>query len=272
MLARALLRDRSSERRLGSLAGALAGVALAAALMTRAGSASAEPLRLHGEGTLARAVTGHQRSEFGFGARGLAALELPLWPTLGVEAELGALWLSERAAPADPTLAPHGSATALTGALGLRVRPFAGAASEPSAVGGLWLAGAAGVAETGGLTRALVEARAGYDLALAGGRLGLGPMVGLSHVFQPDSALRPDDANLLLFGVHAVLGAGAKRAVDGDRDRDGIRDSLDRCPDDPEDRDGFEDEDGCPDPDNDRDGIPDAKDRCPNEPEDRDGF
>jgi outer membrane protein OmpA-like peptidoglycan-associated protein len=59
---------------------------------------------------------------------------------------------------------------------------------------------------------------------------------------------------------------------DPDNDGDGIPDAKDRCPNDPEDRDGFQDEDGCPDPDNDGDGIPDAKDKCPNEPEDRDGF
>ncbi|HEY8073604.1 MAG TPA: OmpA family protein, partial [Labilithrix sp.] len=57
----------------------------------------------------------------------------------------------------------------------------------------------------------------------------------------------------------------------GDRDGDGIKDDVDKCPDDPEDFDGFQDEDGCPDPDNDNDGIPDKDDRCPNEPEDRDG-
>ena len=34
-----------------------------------------------------------------------------------------------------------------------------------------------------------------------------------------------------------------------DRDHDGIPDSADLCPDDPEDRDGYEDSDGCPDPD-----------------------
>jgi outer membrane protein OmpA-like peptidoglycan-associated protein len=63
-------------------------------------------------------------------------------------------------------------------------------------------------------------------------------------------------------------------AVDpnADRDRDGIPDQVDRCPDEAEDRDGFEDEDGCPDPDNDKDGIPDTVDHCPNEPEDLDGF
>lgn len=52
-----------------------------------------------------------------------------------------------------------------------------------------------------------------------------------------------------------------------DSDGDGITDDRDKCPNDPEDRDGFEDSDGCPDPDNDRDGIPDYRDGCPNEPE-----
>jgi OOP family OmpA-OmpF porin len=57
----------------------------------------------------------------------------------------------------------------------------------------------------------------------------------------------------------------------GDRDGDGIKDDVDKCPDQPEDFDGFQDADGCPDPDNDNDGILDKDDRCPNEPEDRDG-
>jgi outer membrane protein OmpA-like peptidoglycan-associated protein len=56
----------------------------------------------------------------------------------------------------------------------------------------------------------------------------------------------------------------------GDRDGDGIKDDVDQCPDQPEDKDHFKDEDGCPDPDNDNDGIPDIRDRCPNEPEDYD--
>jgi outer membrane protein OmpA-like peptidoglycan-associated protein len=58
----------------------------------------------------------------------------------------------------------------------------------------------------------------------------------------------------------------------GDRDGDGLKDDVDACPDEPEDLDGFEDEDGCPEPDNDRDGILDDDDRCPLIPEDRDGF
>ncbi|MDX2090300.1 MAG: OmpA family protein [Kofleriaceae bacterium] len=58
----------------------------------------------------------------------------------------------------------------------------------------------------------------------------------------------------------------------GDRDGDGLKDDVDKCPDEPEDFDGFEDEDGCPEPDNDRDGILDEDDECPLVPEDRDGF
>jgi hypothetical protein len=40
-----------------------------------------------------------------------------------------------------------------------------------------------------------------------------------------------------------------------DGDGDGINDALDRCPTEAEDLDGFQDEDGCPDPDNDGDGF-----------------
>ncbi|HXX70078.1 MAG TPA: OmpA family protein [Polyangiaceae bacterium] len=57
-----------------------------------------------------------------------------------------------------------------------------------------------------------------------------------------------------------------------DTDGDGIDDSLDQCVLEPEDKDGYLDDDGCPDPDNDADGIPDAVDQCKNEPEDFDGW
>lgn len=59
---------------------------------------------------------------------------------------------------------------------------------------------------------------------------------------------------------------------DGERDGDGILDVDDRCPDDPEDLDEFQDTDGCPDPDNDRDGIPDVDDAAPDAPESYNGI
>lgn len=59
---------------------------------------------------------------------------------------------------------------------------------------------------------------------------------------------------------------------DQDSDGDGITDGSDMCVLEPEDQDGYLDADGCPEPDNDLDGIADAIDRCANEPEDIDGF
>jgi len=63
-------------------------------------------------------------------------------------------------------------------------------------------------------------------------------------------------------GKHAASRASVA-APSFDRDRDGLRDDTDRCPADAEDRDDFEDLDGCPDLDNDRDGLVDTADRCP---------
>jgi outer membrane protein OmpA-like peptidoglycan-associated protein len=57
-----------------------------------------------------------------------------------------------------------------------------------------------------------------------------------------------------------------------DADGDGILDDVDQCPTEPEDFDGFQDEDGCPDLDNDGDGVLDVNDGCPNDAEDIDGF
>jgi outer membrane protein OmpA-like peptidoglycan-associated protein len=68
--------------------------------------------------------------------------------------------------------------------------------------------------------------------------------------------------------------ATAARAADAgttqagtDLDGDGIVYENDPCPCEPEDLDGFEDTDGCPDPDNDGDRILDVCDLCPNEVE-----
>ncbi len=78
----------------------------------------------------------------------------------------------------------------------------------------------------------------------------------------------------VLAGVRYAVGLPSKGG-ERDSDSDGIADRQDRCPNDPEDFDGFQDADGCPDPDNDHDGIPDDDDECPDDPEepggDRDG-
>lgn len=59
----------------------------------------------------------------------------------------------------------------------------------------------------------------------------------------------------------------------GDRDGDGYLDPEDKCPDEPETWNGYQDSDGCPDdPDTDGDGITDSKDQCVLIPEDKDGY
>jgi outer membrane protein OmpA-like peptidoglycan-associated protein len=157
------------------------------------------------------------------------------------------------------------------GAIGVVGHPFAAKdPTHPTSLSGIWASGHVGATTTGGLFRGAMDVQAGYDFMLDKGRWGIGPTLGYLHVFQPDSEVRPEDANILLFGVHAVYDTTPR--VPSDRDHDGLLDEVDACPDSPEDKDGFEDNDGCPDPDNDKDGVLDPADHCPDVAEDRDGF
>ncbi len=84
------------------------------------------------------------------------------------------------------------------------------------------------------------------------------------------------------FGVEFALGkprarttgerSAARGSRPGDRDDDGVPDEQDGCPDRPEDADGFDDLDGCPDIDNDLDRVLDIADKCAGVPESYNGF
>jgi len=74
---------------------------------------------------------------------------------------------------------------------------------------------------------------------------------------------RGDDFRITTGLVWAPQPLGAAAPGRHDRDNDGVPDSLDACAEEPEDKDGYQDEDGCPDLDNDSDGIADAADKCP---------
>jgi hypothetical protein len=128
-----------------------------------------------------------------------------------------------------------------------------------------------GVVGTAQLTDAM---RLGAELA---GAAGIGDRT-LSSLF----AQVTDPTGLSLgvvasrgFGVTLDARVGATVSWHGvaapDRDRDGVVDSADACPNDPEDLDRRADDDGCPDLDDDQDGRPDADDQCPTEAEDADG-
>jgi outer membrane protein OmpA-like peptidoglycan-associated protein len=236
-------------------------------------SAHADPVRLHGTVAAAHAISGYQKDELGWGATGRAAAELPFGNVLGIQLELGTLWLSQGSKPSDPKFARGGAATANSAAVGLRLRPFGDAHhGQFYSPAGLWLASDLGVAITHGLTRGLFDAQVGYDFLDHKGREAIGPMLAFVHVTQPDSELRPEDANIVLVGVHVMYDFGPGLNPNSDRDHDGIMDDADACPDVPEDKDGFQDTDGCPDEDNDQDGILDKVDHCPDVPEDKDGF
>ena len=89
-------------------------------------------------------------------------------------------------------------------------------------------------------------------------------------------------------GVVKGIGAGTSRLLasltcvgepktgtycgERDTDSDGLDDCCDRCPEQPEDRDGVADLDGCPEQDADGDGLADPEDMCPLRAEDRDGL
>lgn len=109
--------------------------------------------------------------------------------------------------------------------------------------------------------------RAGYPLeALATGWFRAGPIV-----------VRGGGGTGLVAGVGApvvrgVLQLGYEPIAAKDSDLDGLVDRADQCPEEPEDADGWEDADGCPDPDDDGDGKLDAADACPREAEDADGY
>ncbi len=103
-----------------------------------------------------------------------------------------------------------------------------------------------------------LEATAGARFAHASGfvaTLAAGP--GLNRGFGS-----PDLRGVLQLGWATPTAAPVR-----DTDGDGIFDDTDRCVNEPEDVDTFEDADGCPDPDDDRDGILDTADACRLEPE-----
>ncbi len=72
--------------------------------------------------------------------------------------------------------------------------------------------------------------------------------------------------------LRGLLMIDARQRTERDQDADGIADLRDLCRREPEDRDGFRDNDGCPDVDNDQDGLADVRDTCPDQAEVVNGF
>ena len=103
---------------------------------------------------------------------------------------------------------------------------------------------------------------------LLGGRLRL-PDTGLAFTVGGGSGFMKGYGNTK-FRVFGGIAYEPEKILD--QDEDGILDEFDKCPVEPEDKDGFQDDDGCPESDNDNDGILDGSDQCPQDPEDKDGH
>lgn len=97
-------------------------------------------------------------------------------------------------------------------------------------------------------------------------RMGVGKGI-IGGVGSPNARL----AGGLSYSFGSAKPAPKGPKPDGDEDQDGVINANDKCPE-PEDRDGWLDEDGCPDQDNDGDGIFDVMEECDNEAEDFDGW
>ncbi len=253
-------------------------VAAAAAL---AAAGHAAPARaelgwaIHAEPVAARMVGARKGEQFTWGGGGLAGAELTVNRRLGLEVDVGALAVVAGTTPV-AGMVPNDDGSTFLALGGLRLRPLGRAPTDAAwTAAGLWLAGGAGLAHTGGLARGTVHAAIGYDLS-AGRALRFGPQVGFVQILETKSIVLPDDARLITVGLHLayepIPPPPPPPPPDDDRDKDRIRNASDACPDNPEDYDGFQDKDGCPDFDNDGDRILDPVDACRDVPEDFDEF
>jgi OOP family OmpA-OmpF porin len=182
---------------------------------------------------------------------------------LGAEAELAFVPTSARQGGAPVYAFGYRiHAMAEFGKSGARVRPFA-------LLGGAGMTGlSTDTAQIDNDTHFMVQGGAGAMVRIDD-RWGLRAD---ARLFLPPSSDGPVTLDFELgVGLYVRLGTTGEimKAVGSisDRDGDGLVDNDDQCPDDPEDMDGFQDSDGCPDPDNDGDGIVDIHDRCPDQAE-----
>ncbi len=256
--------------------GPLCAVFLTAAVFAKGGIAFAAPtVGVHVEAAAARPLDEEKSNQFSWGGAAVVAPEVAFHKVIGLELAVGAIVLSstgDAGAPVGVAETEMGVAGFAT--LGPRIRPLATLSSNDKAfdADGLWITGGLGGGLTGDAVRPMIRAAIGYDVSTSD--FAAGPFVGYFHMIEPDAgSLRPEDARIAIAGLHgSILPASRRSTSDADTDDDGIPDASDRCVERAEDKDGFQDEDGCPDADNDGDGIPDAKDACRQTKEDKDGF
>jgi outer membrane protein OmpA-like peptidoglycan-associated protein len=193
-------------------------------------------------------------SDGGFGGELLAAADYWLWRGIRVGANLGYRYRAMHEVLRDSTLGDE-----IVWGVAFNMPLFI---EELDAI--LEFDGAISVAKEEGHNSGLAKGEVPAELKFAGRyavsdqwtlTFGMGSSLG-EGIGSPD--------------LRAFIGLGGYWVSGGrwsyDYDGDGFYGSIDQCPDQLEDIDGFEDHDGCPDPDNDGDGVPDSVDRCPGTP------
>jgi outer membrane protein OmpA-like peptidoglycan-associated protein len=190
---------------------------------------------VNAEGAASHLVGEYKSTQFGWGATGLVAPELRFGKVIGIELPLGIIGLTQ-ASRQDPAYMPSTSGAAYFAMPGLRIRPFAARWGDP-----LWIAGGGGFTDTGGMMHPSVDLRAGLNLHL--GRFDIGPFGGLIQVLDTTSGVRSQDARLVVFGIHAAASPFAAKELvilppkdavavkEFEKDRDGIPEAMDACPD-----------------------------------------
>lgn len=234
-----------------------------------------EPWLLDAELSVGAPLNTPQRDWFGFGGSLALGVQKPLASWIALSLRLRSGGFLDGDTPDVAGVKDPGMASINLGTLGVSLRLPDGTVRRGT---GLFLEGNAGGGFTGKELRPAFDVGLGYGFAVGTG-FAIAPVVRYLQVIQPNKELDPYDARIGLLGVRlTMLDARPTKSVpeviEGPRDRDGdgIPDVRDECIDVPEDKDGYQDEDGCPDPDNDLDGILDVNDGCPNMPEDMDGF
>ncbi len=250
----------------------------------------AERLSFGLEGAAGTHLLDPQSSEYGFGFSGGARLGLRVAGPVAIQL-FGAYW---NWGSNDAQL-PGGVLTAFGG--GLRLAPWVGSAGRfvLDADVGFSISGADDAAShTKRSTALLLGGGVGWLFPLAS-VFSLGPIVRVNYLtsLESESAGDRDRALFWTFGVSFTFhgprpavrtvideanerGARRMQAME-DTDADGVPDAVDRCVAQPETRNGYQDDDGCPDTphdpnDPDHDMVAGDADRCPNEPEDADGY
>lgn len=235
-----------------------------------------EPFLFAASADLAVPVTDPQVSQFLPGGEVSVALRRPFDPIVSASVRGFGGLLFDGPAPASQLRVDPGIGTWLGVGLGLRFRPPI-AAPGPDRAAGLSFELEVGGVLTGELVRPELSAAVswGFDL----GPIVFEPHVRVMHVVHWDDPVDSGQAALVLAGLAIVLGEPHSAPVeeplpegDDDRDGDGVLDPDDACVDVPEDADGVDDADGCPEDDADLDGIVDPDDACVHVPEDADGI